>query len=634
MANPKLVAIQRRNERDNSKRSGYKIIGLVGQGQFGRVFCALDRATGQLKALKEIDQQRFNTKQFLRELRWLVTLRHPNLVTCEGLEHRQDNRYLVMDYCEGGTLRSLLESGVKISLPQILKIIVDVLLGLEYAHSRGIVHCDIKPENILLEVESDGWLARISDFGIARLQEEIIGSTGIGATGSPAYMAPERFYGKHSYASDLYAVGVLLYEMVVGVRPFTGVLGELSAAHISQPLQLPNSVPFILRSTLTIALQKLPQSRFQTATEMLKSVRLAAEVARATDGKAPLMSPTSTCHKVAASYQERQLLSQPVLRLAASEQQMVLGMAKEAEARWYEGGILGGRCRQTWHVSFAQTLEKIQRLSEICLTEKGCWLLTQIRQSTERTFSFYFLPLTTMGLAHTVGVTQSQPELYTLLSIAAEQAQIAADPQGTWLAYGATLNQVSSLPWLQLLRGDPTSKLNAYPGQVLTERLSALVSLNHRYGLAVTRQSEPSLPGCQLLVFSRGGRRVGKFNLPVLIEEVTPNPAFPGQLLALDATNPQIALLIHLYPWKVERFCLGINARWLQPMTYGYVVGNDEGQILLISQFGEMLGSFEVDQPITAMSSFGKAGLVLATWAETEGELLTLNLRRLGIALT
>jgi serine/threonine-protein kinase len=170
-------------------------------------------------------------------------------------------------------------------------------------------------------------------------------------------------------------------------------------------------------------------------------------------------------------------------------------------------------------------------------------------------------------------------------------------------------------------------------GQITTQDLTALVSLSHRYGLAVSQLSEQGEPRCHLQVFSRWGRLMGRFDLPVALEQVTPNPDFPGQFLALDENNPQIALLVHLYPWKVERLCLGVNARWLQPMPWGYVVADDEGQVLMINRFGEILGSFSVDQPVTAMASFGKAGLVLATWAETEGQLLTLNLRRFGLAL-
>lgn len=259
------------------QHSKYRILRLVGQGQFGRVFCAIHRKTGRLVALKELDRQRLSTHNFLRELRFLLSLQHPNIVTCQALEYSQTGRYLVMDYCQAGTLRNLMQSEPQLSLVQQLKLIADVLAGLEHAHNRGIVHCDIKPENILLSLDTTGWIARISDFGIARLSQEDY-SSDLGFTGSPAYMAPERFYGKYSPSSDLYAIGVLLFELAVGHRPFSGLPGELMSAHLNQPVKVPDTVPFLLRSTISTALQKLPARRFASATEMLKSIRLAAEV--------------------------------------------------------------------------------------------------------------------------------------------------------------------------------------------------------------------------------------------------------------------------------------------------------------------------------------------------------------------
>ncbi|MBE9170849.1 serine/threonine protein kinase [Pleurocapsales cyanobacterium LEGE 06147] len=258
--------------------SKYRILRLIGQGQFGRVFCAAHCETGELVALKELDRQQFPTKLFLRELHFLVTLQHPNIVSCRGLEYDRTGRYLVMDYCPGGTLRDLMESQERLDLSQILKLITDVLLGLEYAHSHRVVHCDLKPENILLESQDEGWLARISDFGIARFVEEVGRTiTNQGNTGSPAYMSPERFYGCHSYVSDIYSVGVILFELLVGQRPFSGVPGELMSAHLNQVVIIPDTVPLVLRSTISTALQKLPQRRFASAREMLKSIQIATK---------------------------------------------------------------------------------------------------------------------------------------------------------------------------------------------------------------------------------------------------------------------------------------------------------------------------------------------------------------------
>lgn len=174
------------------EKSNYKILDLVGKGQFGRVYAAIELQSGSLVALKELNTKQLSTSSFLRELTFLVTLDHFNIVTCKALEHKQNKRYLVMDYCEGGTLRNLLDDDGGVDLVQSLQLIIDVLHGLEYAHARGIVHRDIKPENILLKSSPSGYTAHIADFGIAKLNQEKKEEGMLGNTGSPAYMAPEQ----------------------------------------------------------------------------------------------------------------------------------------------------------------------------------------------------------------------------------------------------------------------------------------------------------------------------------------------------------------------------------------------------------------------------------------------------------
>lgn len=259
------------------EQSRYQIIRLLGQGQFAKVYLAKDCSTDKLVALKELDSRNFPTRRFLRELTFLVTLQHPNIVSCWAIEHSEHFRYLVMDYCSGGTLRDLMETG-NLSLPEKLKLISDILQGLDYAHSKGVIHCDLKPENILLQQSETGYTARLSDFGISRFCGEIQDPNGLGFTGSPAYMAPERFYGKSSYSVDIYGVGVILFELLTGFRPFSGTPGELLSAHLNQLVVFPPTVPFMLQSVILKAMQKLPQKRFTAAAEMLKSITLAAEV--------------------------------------------------------------------------------------------------------------------------------------------------------------------------------------------------------------------------------------------------------------------------------------------------------------------------------------------------------------------
>ena len=150
-------------------RSRYRIIGQIGQGQFGRVYCALDSSTGKVYAIKDLDHRVFPTNKFLREVSYLVMLRHPNVVACHALEYHAGGRYLVMDYCEGGTLRDIIEGDGELCLAGKIDLIYQILLGLDQAHKYNIIHCDLKPDNILLIPRHQGWQVKVSDFGIARL---------------------------------------------------------------------------------------------------------------------------------------------------------------------------------------------------------------------------------------------------------------------------------------------------------------------------------------------------------------------------------------------------------------------------------------------------------------------------------
>jgi serine/threonine protein kinase len=255
-------------QRVKSIRSHYHLLGRVGQGQYSQVFCAIHKATGDVVALKQIDPARSLTAQSLRELRLLVTLQHPNVVAWQGYNHCREGRYLVMDYCEGGTLRQLMQPRLPIGLA--VAIVADVLRGLAHVHGHGMIHADVKPENILLRLAPGGWQARLADFGIACL----IGETAPldSFCGSPAYMAPERFGGTIGPTADLYAIGIILYELLVGDRPFGGTPGELQTAHLTGAIALPAALPQGLQQILHQALQKAPGDRFASAGAMLAAL--------------------------------------------------------------------------------------------------------------------------------------------------------------------------------------------------------------------------------------------------------------------------------------------------------------------------------------------------------------------------
>ena len=206
----------------------YKIGELLGQGAAGCVYQAVDSRSGEIFALKEFLATPHLAQQFHREMSLLFTLRHPNIIGCHDLIYGQGARnYLVLEMAHEGSVRSLLQGPRPLSEDRALELAHQVALGLEHAHENGIVHCDLKPENVLINQGR----YKIADLGIAAPVHRLAGASG---AGSPAYMAPEQFYGQVSVQSDLYSLGILLYESLVGQPPFSGDLNTLSQAHAEQ----------------------------------------------------------------------------------------------------------------------------------------------------------------------------------------------------------------------------------------------------------------------------------------------------------------------------------------------------------------------------------------------------------------
>lgn len=258
----------------------YRLLGLVGQGQFAQVYCAIHRRTGKLVAIK---QTRHASEQASQEPFVLHGLDHPNVMGCQAIRQVDDGYQFVLDYCEGGTLRSHLDTAGPLPLSEAKSLLRDILEGLAYIHHHQIIHGDLKPENILLTHAPAGTIpvgkvltARIGDLGSARFVE--LPNRSCREIGSPTYAAPERFDGRSSFSSDLYAVGVMLYELLLGNRPFSGTPEALCHAHQTQPIPLPDTLSQPAMQLLLTALQKQPQKRFPSASAMLAAIQQVSAV--------------------------------------------------------------------------------------------------------------------------------------------------------------------------------------------------------------------------------------------------------------------------------------------------------------------------------------------------------------------
>lgn len=574
--------------------ANYQILGLVGQGQGGRVFCARRRYTGQLVALKEISQ-RLPTSQFLRELAFIASLQHPHVVAWQGLEQTQSGRYLVMDYCEAGTLRHLIKAEARLSLLQSLELVADVLAGLAYIHARGIFHCDLKPENILLHLTADGWQARVSDFNVAQWQAQP--GQWPDHTGTPAYMAPEQFYGELSTAIDLYAVGVILFELLVGERPFQGPPGDLMAAHLSQSPEVPDGLPFLVQSLLSCALQKLPQKRFTSAQTMLQAVQLALQVEQALQPTAG----TTVALPAIATWDTSHLITQ----------RQAITAAPTALVTWGTQIYVAQQQRLTCLGSQSGSISFEQPIVHLCPAPSGCWVIT--RSPTERHDTLY-------SVTWPLNPTAPPP----LQSWNTTQLTCLADPQGHWFAtVQPTLEsqqavlQIWRLPHLQ-----PVNRLNV-------PKLTGAVVLNQRYGLLILPGSHPQ-SGSHLRIFHRRGGWAGEFPVPVTLSSLVVGHAPSGQLLAIPQDQPAQALLIQLRPFQLSRIHLDLTPTVLTATQRYFVLLNATGQGLILNAMGSRLRSFDLGQntavnvhaiaPLT-----GDQVLVAGCW-DSQEQLVTLDL--------
>ncbi|NWJ98654.1 MAG: protein kinase [Chloroflexi bacterium] len=259
----------------------YIIREKVGRGSFGVVYRADDILHDHAVAIKVIPQSEVEGNQVLSlldEARKLAKNNHPNIVKVENFGETEDEAYLVMPFADGGTLHHKLQQWNQLPFEVVGHFLQQIAAGLDYAHSNGILHRDLKPLNVLLfnPPQNDPrldeiywkWQAQISDFGLAKALSEksLYASTRI--NGTPAYMAPEQFRGHVGRRSDIYALGITLYQMLAGILPFTGTQYELMWSHENAPLpkltEKRRGVPRGLQELLEQATAKRPEERFAT----------------------------------------------------------------------------------------------------------------------------------------------------------------------------------------------------------------------------------------------------------------------------------------------------------------------------------------------------------------------------------
>ncbi|MBA3318343.1 MAG: protein kinase, partial [Gemmatimonadales bacterium] len=259
----------------------YRLERELGRGGMGVVFLATDTTLDRRVAIKvvhpELAAHPSIVRRFLAEARTIARLRHPGIVAVHTAGTAKDLLYYVMDQVEGESLRQRLSRGGPLPLDQVTRIVADLAAALDAAGRAGVVHRDVKPENVLLETGTGR--ALLADFGIARaMAADGASSTGQGvAVGTPSYMSPEQASGEEvDTRSDIYALGVVAYEMLAGHPPFQGANRVVVSKHIAErptPIERVRlDCPRSLAGAVMKALEKHPAERWQTGEELRQAV--------------------------------------------------------------------------------------------------------------------------------------------------------------------------------------------------------------------------------------------------------------------------------------------------------------------------------------------------------------------------
>ncbi|MBX3081588.1 MAG: protein kinase [Anaerolineae bacterium] len=256
----------------------YEVLDVIGRGGMGEVYKGFHN--GQIVALKVLPDEMNPTddaiERFQREVRTLSTLQHPNIVKFYGAAIDHKPPYMVLEYVEGRTLRDYLREKGQLPVEEVLTLLKPLTNALDYIHAQGIIHRDLKPSNIMLRPKGGGtYQVLIMDFGIAKSEGITSNLTGTGAIGTIDYMAPEQIYMARDvdWRADIYALGVICFEMLTAQRPFVGNPGQVLFGHLQQPPPDPRTIrpdlPPALARAVRRAMAKTTSDRFESAGEML-----------------------------------------------------------------------------------------------------------------------------------------------------------------------------------------------------------------------------------------------------------------------------------------------------------------------------------------------------------------------------
>ena len=249
----------------------YKILSTIGSGGFGTVFLADDTWIDKRVALKVPHKQNLDFGELLREPRLLAALDHPNIVSIITAEKQENVFFIVMEYVPGETLEAVITRDGALDVARAFDYTCQICNAVDHAHKQGILHRDLRPSNVLVGTK----MLKVADFGTSRFLE--IAAHGTTVIGSPPYMAPEQFHGKAVFASDVYSLGVTMYQMLTGLLPYDTPSPQdleklMRGDFVSPPRSKNPRIPKVLNDIVLKAMSPDIHARYQRASDLLDDV--------------------------------------------------------------------------------------------------------------------------------------------------------------------------------------------------------------------------------------------------------------------------------------------------------------------------------------------------------------------------